>query len=75
MEQLISVGDRLLVKDNLIPHERYGCNNFVESMIPLLGEIVTVRSIPNPQRQQCKVEEDASNKSWTIEMFERKIGE
>lgn len=62
-----NVGDRVRVRDDLEPRERYGSNTFVIRMKPCLGKIVTIKEIV--YGNEYLVHEDSSCCAWTDEMF------
>lgn len=65
-------GDRVLVRDDLVLHKSYYMdegfeyNNFVTEMIPLRGQVVTIKEI---MFGQYKIEEPCNGCYWTDEMF------
>ena len=73
MGELIRIGDKLLIRDDLMEGIEYGCNEINDIMLQYRGNTVTVASFPHPTRQQCHIIEDNGRWFWSIEMFERRV--
>ena len=67
-----NIGDKVIVKDDLIEYEKYKDVSFVPSMNPFKGKIVTIYDISD---RGYRIEEDSKKYRWTDDMFSRKIPE
>ena len=67
-----NIGDKVIVKDDLIEYEKYKDVSFVPSMNPFKGKIVTIYDISD---RGYRIEEDSHRWRWTDDMFSRKIPE
>lgn len=63
------VGDRVKVREGLIPYQEYGTYCFVRGMIPYIGRKLTITEVCNNSR--CYTAKGKSNIwCWTDEMLE-----
>ena len=67
-----NIGDKVLVRKDLIIGTQYGSNTFNLDMYPFKGEIVTIYDIVN---NEYRIKEDSQNCFWTNEMFSGKESE
>lgn len=67
-----NVGDKVLVRKDLIEYEKYGGQSFVPSMNNFQGKIVTIYDVAD---NGYRIKEDFQNWRWTDEMFSGKISE
>ena len=65
------IGDKVLVREDLEPYQRYRGQSFVASMTPFKGKIVTIYDVVDGD---YRIKEDNQNWRWTDEMF-KKISE
>ena len=66
------IGDKVLVREDLEPYQRYRGQSFVASMTPFKGKIVTIYNVVDGD---YRIKEDNQNWRWTEEMFSGKVSE
>lgn len=66
------IGDKVLVREDLEPYQRYREQSFVASMTPFKGKIVTIYDVVDGD---YRIKEDNQNWWWTDEMFSGKVSE
>ena len=64
------VGDKVLVREDLVVDQWYGKDIFINEMIPLKGKIVTISKIAG---EKYEIIEDPEGCWWTDEMFFGKV--
>ena len=67
-----NIGDKVIVKDDLIEYEKYKDVSFVPAMSPFKGKIVTIYDTTD---RDYKIEEDSKRYHWTDDMFSGKVSE
>lgn len=63
------VGDKVIVKKDLIEDKRYGGYTLIDDMIPFLGEEITIKDVNFDGSYRIK----EFKYTWTDEMFEGKV--
>lgn len=66
------VGDKVLVREDLIEFEQYKYISFVPSMNPFKGKIVTIYNVTD---RYYIIEEDSKRYHWTDDMFSEKVSQ
>ena len=66
------IGDKVLVREDLIEYEKYKDISFVPSMNPFKGKIVTIYDFTD---RGYRIEEDYKKYRWTDDMFSGKVFE
>ena len=66
------IGDKVLIREDLIKYEKYGGQSFVASMTPFKGKVVTIYDIVD---DDYRIKEDNQNWRWTDEMFSGKVSQ
>ena len=66
------IGDKVFVREDLEPYQRYRGQSFVASMTPFKGKIVTIYDVVDGD---YRIKEDNQNWRWTDEMFSGKVSE
>ena len=66
------IGDKVIVREDLEPYQRYRGQSFVASMTPFKGKIVTIYDVIDGD---YRIKEDNQNWRWTEEMFSEKVSE
>ena len=66
------IGDKVLVREDLVVDQWYGKDIFINEMVPLKGKIVTISKIAG---EKYEVIEDCDRCWWTDEMFSGKVSQ
>lgn len=69
------IGDRVKIRDDLIPGEYYGEDIFSSGMHQYAGKIATIIGIDTKSYISYIIDLDNGDWSWTDEMFKKKINE
>lgn len=65
----LKIGDKVLIRKDLIPDERYGCNTFVDNMTRFSGKEVTILDF-SERKPQFHVLEEHGIYWYTLEMID-----
>ena len=66
------IGDKVIVREDLISGERYGKDVFTSTMVSFKGKVVTISKVIG---FKYEIEEDDKTWNWTDEMFSGKVSE
>ena len=72
LEPKYKIGDKVIIREDLEPYQRYRGQSFVASMTPFKGKIVTIYNVVDGD---YRIKEDNQNWRWTEEMFSGKVSE
>lgn len=67
-----NIGDKVIVREDLISGERYGNDVFTSTMVSFKGKVVTISKVIG---FKYEIEEDDKTWNWTDEMFSGKVSE
>lgn len=69
----MQVGDRVVIKEDLVTDEDYGVDIFLSDMLIYRGQTTTIKNIINKgeQYEWFSLEIDDGIWSWTKEMFDK----
>lgn len=67
-----NIGDKVIVREDLIVGEKYGNDVFTSTMVSFKGKVVTISKVIG---FKYEIEEDDKTWNWTDEMFSGKISE
>ena len=66
------IGDKVIVREDLIVGEKYGKDVFTSAMISFKGKVVTINKVIG---LKYEIEEDDKTWNWTDEMFFGKVSQ
>ena len=66
------IGDKVIVREDLISGEQYGKDVFTSAMVSFKGKVVTISKVIG---FKYEIEEDDKTWNWTDEMFSGKVSE
>ena len=66
------IGDKVIVREDLIAGENYGKDVFTSAMVSFKGKVVTISKVIG---FKYEIEEDDKTWNWTDEMFSGKVSE
>ena len=66
------IGDKVIVREDLIVGEKYGKDVFTSAMISFKGKVVTISKVIG---FKYEIKEDDKTWNWTDEMFSGKVSE